>query len=126
MPTDALPAHLSRRQQDGVWGNTDPIGSFLDFLDGIPAWVWGGGAVGTARELDASELPDSSLMTEEQPLVGIKSPGLTRVPATQPPEDPSFYGVPKQVGDAASNVNVPATQPDLGTVWVPKSRSGGP
>lgn len=128
MPTDALPTHLSRRQQDDVWGNTDSIGSFLDFLDSIPAWLVGGGAVGTVRELDELELPDSSLMTEEEPLVGTKSPesaGSRKVPATQPPEDQSFYGVPKQVGDPTSNVKVPATQPDLGTVWVPKSRSGG-
>jgi len=160
VPTDALPTHLSRRQQDDVWGNTDSIRPILDFFDSIPGWFLGGGAVGTVRELDASELPDSSLMTispegrqEEQPLAGKKSPdsaGLTKVPATQPPEDQSFYGDPKPVGDPVSNVKVPATQPpedqssygvqkpvgdplsnvnpatqpDLGTVWVPKSRFG--
>lgn len=157
MPTDAFPTHLSRRQQDNVWGNTDSIRPILDFLDSIPGWLLGGGAVGTARELDASELPDTSLMTispegrqEEQPLAGKNSPASTKVPATQPPEDQSFYGVPKLVGDPVSNVKVPttqppedqssysapkpvgdpvsnvnpATQPDLGTVWVPKSRFG--
>lgn len=132
MPTDALPTHLSRRQQDSFWENP---GSVLDFLDSIPGWVFGAGAVGTAGELGASQLPDSGSMTilpqniqEEQPLSGVKSPestGPTSVPATQPSEDQSFYGAPKPVGDPASEVDVPSKQPDLGTVWVPKSRFGG-
>lgn len=136
MPTDALPTHLSRRQIDDVWGKSDTIRSILDFFDSIPEWLLNGGAVGTAAEIDASQLPDSdSPMTispqsrqGEQPLPGVglsKSTGPTRVPATQPPEDQSFYSAPNPVGDPASDVDVPATQPDLGTVWVPKPRFGG-
>lgn len=127
IPTDARPTHLSRRQEDGIWGKPGTVTPILDFLDSIPELLFGAGALGTAAELDASELPDSNTMTIS-PVPGVNSPESTapmKVPATQPPEDPSFYGPQKPVGDPASEVDVPAKQPDLGSIWVPKSSFGG-
>ena len=134
MQTDALPTHLSRRQRDEVWGNIDVI---PDLLQTIPGWVWGTGAVGAAGTAGASQLPDLNTLTtispqsqqEGQPLLGINVPGTTdtaTVPATQPPEEQSFYGTPKPVGDPTSDVKVPVEQPDLGTVWYPKGRIRDP
>lgn len=119
MPTDALPTHLSRRQRDDVWENFDPITPILDILGGIPEWLLGDGAVGTAGAAGASQLLDSNspmtISPQKPPLPGQVTTGPTIVPATQPPEDKSFYGVPKPpVGDPVSELDVPAEQPDLG------------
>lgn len=124
MPTDALPTRLSRRQQDDVWGNPGSAGSILDFLEsipGIPDWLLGGGAVGAAA-IGASGSSDSN--SQEQPLPGVLP--ASRVPATQPSEDRSFYPPPKHVPDPASDVNVPATQPDSGTVYGPPKTVADP
>lgn len=134
MQTDAFPTHLSRRQRDDVWGNSDVL---TDLLQTIPGWVWGTGVVGTVGTVGASHLPDLNTLTtispqsqlEGQPLLGIKVPGTTdsaTVPATQPPEEQSFYGTPKPVGDPTSDVEVPVEQPDLGTIWYPKGRIRDP
>lgn len=138
MPTDALPTHLSRRQGDDAWGQIDLITPITDFTGGIPQWfteMFGGGLVGTAGAVKASQFDPNSGMTispesiqEGQPLPGAKVPETSdaqTVPATQPSEDSSFYGTPKPVAVPDSKVEVPQTQPDLGTVWVPKSRAQG-
>lgn len=125
MPTDALPTHLSRRQEDSVWGNT---ASFLDFLGSNPEWILGAGAVGTAGTVGALQLPDSNspmTIAPQSRNYGQPLPGVD-VPATQPPEDQSFYSAPKPVGDPVSAVDAPATQPDQGTVWVPKPKVRDP
>lgn len=136
-PTNALPTHLFRRG-DAVWGDTDLTAPILD-LGGFPAWVEGlfnGLGVGTAG-FEASQLGSNNVMTispesgrEEQSLPGTEAsnPAVGRkVPATQPPEDASFYGSPKPVAGSTSETKLPAgnEQPDLGTIWVPKSNIRG-
>lgn len=139
IPTDALPTHLSRRGQDDVWGGVDLLTPVGDFFGGIPEWtveLLGGGAVGTLGAAGASQILDPNggmttspqLMQEGQPLPGARvpqNPGLTKAPATQPSEDSSFYGVPKPVGDVTGQLPDTNEQPDIGTVWVPKSRVQG-
>ena len=136
-PTDALPTHLSRRG-DAVWGDIDSTTPITGF-GGFPAWVddlFNGIAVGTAG-FEGSQLGSSNVMTispeseqEEQPLPGAEvsdMAGGRKLPATQPPEDASFYGTPKPVAGPTSDVKLPPgnEQPDLGTVWVPKSNVKG-
>ena len=131
-PTDALPTHLSRRGDD-VWdiGWTTPITNF----DGLPDWVLGlvsGGAAYVGSQPGPNSVttisPESA--PEEQPLPGAEGSEMTggrKVPATQPPEDASFYGTPKPVPGPTSGEKLPPEneQPDLGTVWVPKSKAQG-
>lgn len=142
-PTDALPTHLSRRGDD-VLGDSDPT-TLTDFDGGIPGWVTdffgtaaaGIGAVGTAV-VGASQLDSNRGWTVspesgqgEQALPGAEVPEMTsrqKVPESQPPEDSSFYGTPKPVPDPTpSDVKLPPgnEQPDLGTVWMPKSKVQG-
>lgn len=131
-PTDALPTHLSRRGDD-VWGDIDSTTPITGF-DGLPDWVMvllgGAGYAG-------SQLGSDSVMTispesgqDEQPLPGAEVSGMgsgRKVPATQPPEDASFYGTPKPATGPISEVKLPPgnEQPDLGTVWVPKPKVQG-
>lgn len=128
-PTDALPTHLSRRG-DAVWGESDTTTPITDFGGGISGWVidlFGSAAVGTAG-VGASQI-DSNSGQGEQALPGADVSGMTtkKVPESQPPEDASFYGTPKPVQGPTSDVKLPPgnEQPDLGTVWVPKSKVQG-
>lgn len=131
-PTDALPTHLSRRGGD-FWDiqSTTPITIF----DSLPNWAIGV-ASGGAAYLGSQLVPDSVMPIspesgqEEQPLPGAEGTEMTggrEVPATQPPEEASFYGTPKPVQGPSSEEKPPPgnEQPDLGTVWVPKSKVQG-
>lgn len=131
-PTDALPTHLSRRGGD-FWDieSTTPITIF----DSLPNWALGVGSGGAAYL--GSQLVPNNVMPispesgqEEQPLPGAEGTEMTggrEVPATQPPEEASFYGTPKPVQGPSSEEKPPPgnEQPDLGTVWVPKSKVQG-
>ena len=134
MPTDALPIHLARRGENSVLEDADWIRPIFDFTTGISQWatdLFGVGMVGTAAGASQVFNPNSPIkispQSEEE---GQHLPGTTaerttgaKVPETQPAEDSSFYGSPKPAGSPPAEA--PERQPDLGTVWLPKSGSRG-